>query len=507
MTRVLVLLTVSLSWANCAFAQSFAKHLIGPNSSVRPTPVDFDDDGDMDVLIAKPVGIVWLENNAGDFSTEHVISTDGSNGALAGDVDGDGLVDVVDYDGWEEINWYQNLGNGNWAGPFLVELAGQYTAWSISLADLDGDSDADLLAGTNAEGALYWYENVGGVFATRVLLAETDESYGAQVAGAADLDSDGDLDLYAGGIAGLFWFENTGGLSFLAKQLIIPGNVKSVSVKDMDLDCDPDLLVGVVGDAPGGGAAGTVLWIEQQEGGFPPAHILAAAEIYPTASAAVDTDLDGQLEIAMTSQYTCIFPYFWCGPGSLAVLADPGAIPVVVPDIVDSVDPVYYHWVSAADLNDDGRPDLLVQHQFDVEWYENIGVPDSDRDGLSDVDEVVFGTDPAQPDSDCDGALDGVEAFGGELDPLNPDTDGDGELDGLDSSVCNPVEPCVLPDPTETTDPTDSGEPPDTAASSERLNERNSSLGGGGGCACDSRGGAGTGGLLFLLLLLGRRRA
>jgi hypothetical protein len=79
---------------------------------------------------------------------------------------------------------------------------------------------------------------------------------------------------------------------------------------------------------------------------------------------------------------------------------------------------------------------------------------DQDGDGLTDAEEVVYGTDPENPDSDNDGYLDGTEVFHGynplgpgrldsdhdgltdvleaywSTDPLNPDTDGDGYLDG-----------------------------------------------------------------------------
>jgi hypothetical protein len=55
---------------------------------------------------------------------------------------------------------------------------------------------------------------------------------------------------------------------------------------------------------------------------------------------------------------------------------------------------------------------------------------DSDRDGLTDGDEVhVYGTDPAHWDTDRDGLRDSFERdYGG--DATNPDTDGDGVLDG-----------------------------------------------------------------------------
>ncbi len=48
------------------------------------------------------------------------------------------------------------------------------------------------------------------------------------------------------------------------------------------------------------------------------------------------------------------------------------------------------------------------------------GAGDIDQDGLSDADEVFYGTDPANPDTDGDGVSDGTEVQWNS-DPLNPD--------------------------------------------------------------------------------------
>ena len=57
---------------------------------------------------------------------------------------------------------------------------------------------------------------------------------------------------------------------------------------------------------------------------------------------------------------------------------------------------------------------------------------DSDGDGLDDVDEPGVGTDPANPDTDGDGLLDGQEVDDTGTDPLDPDTDNDGIVDGVE---------------------------------------------------------------------------
>jgi len=56
--------------------------------------------------------------------------------------------------------------------------------------------------------------------------------------------------------------------------------------------------------------------------------------------------------------------------------------------------------------------------------------PDSERDGLSDDEEVlVTGTDKNNPDSDNDGLVDGLEVAN-RMNPLDPDMDKDGVPDG-----------------------------------------------------------------------------
>ena len=55
---------------------------------------------------------------------------------------------------------------------------------------------------------------------------------------------------------------------------------------------------------------------------------------------------------------------------------------------------------------------------------------DIDGDGLSDVDEAAYGSDPLNRDYDADGLLDGEEVYVHGTDPLNNDSDGDGLLDG-----------------------------------------------------------------------------
>ena len=64
---------------------------------------------------------------------------------------------------------------------------------------------------------------------------------------------------------------------------------------------------------------------------------------------------------------------------------------------------------------------------------------DSDGDGLSDVEEKKYSTDPYSVDTDKDGLTDRAEVKIYHTDPLNPDTDGDGHKDG--EEVINGFDP------------------------------------------------------------------
>jgi len=100
---------------------------------------------------------------------------------------------------------------------------------------------------------------------------------------------------------------------------------------------------------------------------------------------------------------------------------------------------------------------------------------DADHDGLTLAQELFYGTDPLNPDTNGDGIPDGASVALGisptsldvdgdgltnaterriGTDPLNPDTDGDGVPDGAD---CFPLDPtrwqCPIPDPTDHTPP------------------------------------------------------
>jgi uncharacterized repeat protein (TIGR01451 family) len=71
---------------------------------------------------------------------------------------------------------------------------------------------------------------------------------------------------------------------------------------------------------------------------------------------------------------------------------------------------------------------------------------DSDGDGVPDWLEVLMGTDPLNPDTDGDGLTDFEELFIYHTNPLDPDTDGDGFTDGVEVLFgSDPLDPNSTP--------------------------------------------------------------
>ena len=92
------------------------------------------------------------------------------------------------------------------------------------------------------------------------------------------------------------------------------------------------------------------------------------------------------------------------------------------------VDEIFYGTNPLLDDTDsDGLKDGEEIHDYDT----NATNPDTDNDGLNDGEEIyTYKTSPVNPDSDGDGLKDGEEVYTYKTSPLDPDSDGDGLTDG-----------------------------------------------------------------------------
>jgi hypothetical protein len=237
--------------------------------------VDVDGDGDLDLLVSafglySRGSLLLYENRTTDWKEPQLVETvlDSRAGALGtsvADLDGDGRPDFVALfaQQHEEVAAFLNRGGGRFEKRTI--FAARTPAWGstgIQLADLDGDSDRDVLA-TNGETlddatirpyhGVRWLENRGSFpFVPHELAALP----GAHRAVAADLDGDGDPDVAAaaflpdpdrtrGAMTSLGWLEQTKPGVFV-RHAIEQGQLShaTLDVADADGDGVPDLLAG-----------------------------------------------------------------------------------------------------------------------------------------------------------------------------------------------------------------------------------------------------------------------
>jgi VCBS repeat-containing protein len=238
-----------------------------------PAVGDVDGDGDIDLLVGSADGTLhaFVNNGSGSFLLTPLASAPfnvdfGDNSAPAfGDLDGDGKLDLVVGAADGKLRVFKNGGGG----VFTELTAGEYSFMGVDvgtnakpvLADVNGDSNIDLVVGDGSADLHYWV-NVGGTFLQQstfdsVPVGGLSPGNGTDAAPAfVDIDGDGDLDLFAGNSYGaIYGFRNEGGV--FSTQLSGAANpfsglsastsfnhFRTVTFADIDGDGDLDALVG-----------------------------------------------------------------------------------------------------------------------------------------------------------------------------------------------------------------------------------------------------------------------
>lgn len=183
-----------------------------------------------------------------------------------GDLDGDGDLDCISGGFNSNFMYFQNIGTAfepSYAAPVLNGLGltpiggGQIYSAPV-LVDIDNDGDLDMFSGMYSSGAFRYYQNTGTpsnpAFAASVTNPFGLTSFPAQSNPAfADLDDDGDLDFLASSFDGTFRYQqNTGTASAPAFAAAVAnpfgltdvGSIGSPAFVDIDLDGDLDLFAG-----------------------------------------------------------------------------------------------------------------------------------------------------------------------------------------------------------------------------------------------------------------------
>lgn len=373
---------------------------------------DLDGDGDLDLISAsrKDDKIAWYENldGNGTYGAQMVLTTEADNAVAvhAGDIDGDGDMDIVaaSFDD-EKVIWFENTnGQGLFSEEIIISQNANviFGANSVYAVDMDGDDDLDVLVSSFFDNQIAWIENTNGQGSFGVVRNITTTLTFALFAFPADLDNDGDMDVIGVSSSNddVIWYENTlGGTNFTSN--LVTGalnNPQRAYASDLDSDGDLDILTTSSADD-------RVSWYENTngQGDFSLKETISTSVNGALSIRAADLDNDGDQDVVCTSDFDEEIVWFenTNGQGNF------GFEQIITTDILAVQD------IHLADVDSDGDVDIFSTSSVDdqIAWYEN-----TDGNGAFTNTHIV--TQSAEsPES-----------------VLTVDIDGDGDMDALSAS-------------------------------------------------------------------------
>lgn len=220
---------------------------------MAPIVAELDGDDIPDIIYVTYTGNSYLSAGvlraiSGDGQKEVLSIADqgvlGSSGLSAGDIDGDGLVEIIAFAAGDVVKAFEHDGTLKWTSPSIAGHVAYPGMAAPSIADLEGDGDPEIIAGRailNSDGTL----RGAGAYGTGA------PTYGSTSFAADILNEDGIQEVIVGNA-----IYNPDGEAYWY-------NMQSdgyPAIADFDLDGQAEIIVVGPGTVRLQDAAGIVLW-------------------------------------------------------------------------------------------------------------------------------------------------------------------------------------------------------------------------------------------------------
>jgi len=212
-----------------------------------------------------------------------------------GDIDGDGDLDAVVIDAYDDMEIYVNDGTGIFT---YLQTYGSSASWfGAYLVDVDDDADLDIIVSAfySGSGCEVWENDGSGNFT--FAQGGIASSIAMRQISILDLNGDDTPDIFApaySGSGGQVWFNDGTGTYVNTNQSLPASSATQAAVADFDGDGDPDAFVACTNGSP------NKVFLNNGSGIFSDTQ-QALGSAFSNGAAASDVDGDGDMDVVVAN--------------------------------------------------------------------------------------------------------------------------------------------------------------------------------------------------------------